>query len=286
MRRFTPKFVEIRFRICIIPFASKLTDVYRSMAKRITQARRGEIITLLTGKGELSVDFLSQYFSTSEVTIRKDLAELEANGLLLRRHGGAIPIPKELVVSEPDSANDLKAALATIAASLIRDHNRILIDSGSTTSRLLPLLQQKQGLVVMTNSLNVANRLRELENEPTILMTGGTWDTASESFQGQLAEQMLKQYDFDQLFIGADGIDVERGTTTYNELYQLSRVMAEVAREVIVMMESTKFNRRIHNLELPWSKVNVLITDDGINQQDRKKIEEHNVTVITPSSCK
>lgn len=255
------------------------------MAKRVTQARRGEIITLLVDKGELSVDFLSQYFSTSEVTIRKDLAELEANGLLLRRHGGAIPIPRELVVSRDEADdNDVKSQLAALAASLIRDHNRIVIDSGSTTSRLLPLLQQKQGLVVMTNSLDVANRLRELENEPTILMTGGTWDTASESFQGQLAEQMLKQYDFDQLFIGADGIDVDRGTTTYNELYQLSRVMAEVAREVIVMMESSKFNRRIHNLELPWSNVDVLITDDEISAHDKQKIEEHNVTVLTPSS--
>ncbi len=70
----------------------------------------------------------------------------------------------------------------------------------------------------MTNSLSVANALNELEDEPTLLMTGGTWDPHSEAFQGQVAESVLRSYDFDQLFIGADGIDIARGTTTFNEL--------------------------------------------------------------------
>ena len=99
---------------------------------------------------------------------------------------------------------------------------------------MIPELGRKRGLVVMTNSLEVAAALRELENEPTLLMTGGTWDPHSESFQGQVAEQVLHAYDFDQLFIGAAGIDPARGTTTFNELIGLSRVMAEVAREVIL----------------------------------------------------
>ncbi|HSG53588.1 MAG TPA: XRE family transcriptional regulator, partial [Rheinheimera sp.] len=166
------------------------------------------------------------------------------------------------------------------AASLIKDHYRIIIDSGRTTAALLPELATKRGLVVMTNSLAIANTLRELENEPTLLMTGGTWDPQSEAFQGQLAEQMLRNYDFDQLFIGADGIDLARGTTTYNELYSLSRVMAEVAREVIVMLESDKLGRKIHNLELPWSMVKVLITDEGLAAADAAQIEQQGVRVI------
>lgn len=262
------------------PFVSKVTN---SMPKRYTQVRRAEIVAILQEKGELTVDFLAQKFETSEVTIRKDLAELEANGLLLRRHGGAIPMPAEMVSEHSAKPNsEKKRAIAKLAAALIRDHNRILIDSGTTTAALLPLLQHKTGLVVMTNSLDVAIQLRELENEPTILMTGGTWDARSESFQGQLAEQMLQQYDFDQLFIGADGIDIERGTTTYNELYSVSRVMAKVAREVVVMAESSKIQRKIHNLELPWSSVNVFVTDADLRPIERKHIETHKVKVLTP----
>ncbi len=251
------------------------------MTKRNTQQRRRAIIDLLNASGEVSVETLAEQFSTSEVTIRKDLSALESNGLLLRRYGGAVPVPQELMNDPVEKVSVRKQSIGKAAAQLIRDHNRIILDSGSsTTSALLPELSHKQGLVVMTNSLSIANALRELENEPTILMTGGTWDPKSEGFQGQLAEQILRSYNFDQFFIGADGLDLERGTTTFNELYSLSRVMAEVAREVIVMAESDKIGRKIHNLELPWSAIKVLVTDDGIDAKDKQKIEQQGVQVI------
>ena len=122
--------------------------------------------------------------------------------------------------------------------------------------------------------------LRDIEHEPVLLMTGGTWDPHSESFQGQVAEQVLRSYDFDQLFIGADGIDLERGTTTFNELLGLSRVMAEVAREVIVMVESDKIGRRIPNLELPWSSVHTLITDERLDAQAAEQICARGIQLI------
>jgi DeoR/GlpR family transcriptional regulator of sugar metabolism len=130
----------------------------------------------------------------------------------------------------------------------------------------------------------VAGALRELENEPILLMTGGTWDPHSESFQGQVAEQVLRSYDFDQLFIGADGIDLARGTTTFNELVGLSRVMAEVAREVIVMVESDKIGRRIPNLELPWDKIHTLVTDDALAAEAREQIQAKGITLICAPS--
>ena len=252
------------------------------MSKRNTQQRRHAIVTLLAERGELSVDWLAREFETSEVTIRKDLAELERNGLLLRRYGGAIPVPQELVadVPEAEQVSKRKLAIARAAAELIRDHNRIIIDSGSTTAALIPELGKRRGLVVMTNSLAVAAALRELENEPTLLMTGGTWDPHSEAFQGQVAEQVLRSYDFDQLFIGAAGVDPQRGTTTFNELVGLSRVMAEVAREVIVLAESHKVGRKIPNLELPWSRIDTLITDIGLADESKQQIEQQGVQVI------
>jgi DeoR/GlpR family transcriptional regulator of sugar metabolism len=256
------------------------------MTKRNTQQRRRAIIDMLNASGEVSVEVLATHFVTSEVTIRKDLGALESNGLLLRRYGGAVLMPQELMADPAtEKVSARKQAIAKAAALLIREHNRIILDSGSsTTAALLPELSHKQGLVVMTNSLSIANALRELENEPTILMTGGTWDPKSEGFQGQLAEQILRSYNFDQFFIGADGLDLSRGTTTFNELYNLSRVMAEVAREVIVMAESEKVGRKIHNLELPWSLIKVLVTDDHINEKDKHQIEQQGVRVICASA--
>ncbi|CAH0538528.1 DeoR/GlpR family DNA-binding transcription regulator [Vibrio marisflavi] len=251
------------------------------MSKRNTQYRRHAISNLVTEQGEVSVEQLASLFETSEVTIRKDLASLEENGLLLRRYGGAVALPKEVVSEElGQQVSSRKLALAKAAVNLIRDHNRIVIDSGSTTGALIQQLNHKQGLVVMTNSLNVANALNDLENEPTILMTGGTWDKRSEAFQGLVAESVLRSYDFDQLFIGADGIDLARGTTTFNEMLGLSKVMAEVSREVIVMIESKKVGRKIPNLELGWSSVDVVITDTDLSMQDKEQIESHDVKVI------
>ncbi|GAB3460542.1 DeoR/GlpR family DNA-binding transcription regulator [Azotobacter salinestris] len=248
------------------------------MSKRNTPQRRHAILALLAERGEVSVDELSRRFETSEVTIRKDLAALEKNGLLLRRYGGAVPLPQELAEDRPLSA--CKQAIAKAAAARIREHARIVVDSGSTTAALIPELAHKRGLVVMTNSLDVANALRELENEPVLLMTGGTWDPHSESFQGQVAEQVLRSYDFDQLFVGADGIDLARGTTTFNELLGLSRVMAEVAREVVVMLESDKVGRRMPNLELPWRSIHTLITDERLLPEAREQIAAHGVELV------
>ena len=250
------------------------------MSKRNTPQRRHAILALLNEQGEVVVDALAQHFATSEVTIRKDLAELEKNGLLLRRYGGAVPMPQELIGEPAQPISRHKQGIARAAVGLIREHARIIIDSGSTTAAMIPQLGHKPGLVVMTNSLNVASALRDIEHEPVLLMTGGTWDPHSESFQGQVAEQVLRSYDFDQLFIGADGIDLERGTTTFNELLGLSRVMAEVAREVIVMVESDKVGRRIPNLELPWSSVHTLITDDRLDSQVAEQIRARGVQLI------
>lgn len=190
-------------------------------------------------------------------------------------------LPQEIVANSDEKLDPIrKMQIAKAAADLIKDHNRIIIDSGRTTAAMIPELSHKRGLVVMTNAINVANRLLSLENEPTLLMPGGTWDPHSESFQGQVAEQVVRSYDFDQLFIGADGIDIDRGTTTFNELIGLSRVMADSAREVIVLVESNKIGKKIPNLEIPWQQVNYLVTDDGLDDNTKQAIEQHQVTVI------
>ena len=250
------------------------------MSKRNTPQRRHSILALLNEQGEVSVDNLAKHFATSEVTIRKDLAALESHGLLLRRYGGAVTMPQELIGEPGPRVSAIKQSIARAAVLRIKEHARIIIDSGSTTAAMIPELGKQPGLVVMTSSLHVANALGALEHEPVLLMTGGTWDPHSESFQGQVAEQVLRSYDFDQLFIGADGIDLERGTTTFNELLGLSRVMAEVAREVIVMVESDKVGRKIPNLELPWGRISTLITDDRLPLEARDQIQARGIDLV------
>lgn len=250
------------------------------MSKRNTVQRRQIILHILAEKGEVSVDDLSKRLSTSEVTIRKDLAVLELEGHLLRRYGGAVSIAPEQIIR---GVSPYKQAIARAAASCIPENARIIIDSGSTTAALIPELIDKNGLLIMTNSLEVALAVRELEPEPALLMTGGTWDPHSESFQGRIAEQVLRSYDFDQLFIGADGIDLQHGTTTFHELLGLSRVMADVAHEVIVMIEADKIGRRIPNVELPWNSIDKLITDDRLPSSIAEQIAARGIELVLAS---
>jgi DeoR/GlpR family transcriptional regulator of sugar metabolism len=251
------------------------------MTRRPTITRREQILQRLAEHGRVQVDELSHQLNTSEVTIRKDLSALEASGKLVRRYGGAVPsFAAETRNDGIDSeVSNRKLAIGQAASRLISD-DRILIDFGSTTTTLISHLSRYRQLVVMTNSMRTANAVLALTPAPTLLMTGGTWDAQTHSFQGQIAEQVLRSYDFDQLFIGCDGIDLERGTSTFNELLGLSQVMAESAKQIIVMAEADKVGRRIPNLEIPWRQIDVLVTDKRLSANAKTHIEQHGVEVI------
>ncbi|MBV7388425.1 DeoR/GlpR family DNA-binding transcription regulator [Pasteurellaceae bacterium TAE3-ERU1] len=239
------------------------------------QDRRESILQLLTQQGHVHVEQLVARFGVSEVTIRKDLTALEQRGLLVRCYGGA----KALLDADGLQFSQSQRRIAKAAAALVGDNQRVIIDSGSTTAALIEALGHKKGLVVMTNSLDVANQIRALPNEPTLLMTGGTWDFRSDSFQGVIAEQAIKSYDFDWLFTGADGID-ERGTTTFNEVVGLSQVMADAAQNVVVMVQAQKFGRKMPNCELDWQQIDSVITDAEVPAKVRLEIEQHSVQLI------
>ena len=185
-----------------------------------------------------------------------------------------------MLSNESLEVSNRKKLIAQQASTLIPKGARIVLDSGSTVLALLPYLTSRSDLVIMTNSLKVANQLTQADSPPQVLFSGGTWDQQSQSFQGQMAEKMLSAYDFDLAFIGAAGIDIERGTTTFNELTNLSQVMANSSAQVVIMAESNKLNRRIPNVELPWNSIHTLITDYDIESASIKKINQQGVEVI------
>ncbi|WP_100642550.1 DeoR/GlpR family DNA-binding transcription regulator [Alteromonas facilis] len=248
------------------------------MARISTHQRQQAILDQLDQDGKVSVDTLAKHFATSEVTIRKDLRMLEAANKLVRQFGGAVKLQHESKID--NNVSSRKKLIALQAAKLIQPGDRIVLDSGSTVMALLPYLVDRSDLVVMTNSLIVANTLSQSETPPKLLCCGGSWDVQSQSFQGQMAEKMLSAYDFDVAFIGAAGIDGMRGTTTFNELTNLSQVMAANSARVVIMAEANKLHRRIPNVELPWSSITTFITDDTIDRASVEQISEHGVEVI------
>ena len=266
--------------------------------------RRKRIVEWVNDNGHTRVETLASQFNASEVTIRKDLTALAAQGALIRQFGGAVPaassrnannnsaemssvtsttsLPSTSFKTEASSlaSSELSNAIGQCAANLVTPGSKLVIDCGSTTSAILPFLSTVDDLVVMTNTLSTANYLTQCDTEPTVLMAGGTWDALSQSFQGSMAEQLVSAYSFDIAFIGAAGIDVERGTTTFNELTGVTRAMANAASKVVVMASAKKLLHKMPNLELGWNKISVLITDDTISDSDKTNIENKGVTVI------
>lgn len=266
--------------------------------------RRKRIVEWVNDNGHTRVETLASQFNASEVTIRKDLTALAAQGALIRQFGGAVPaassrtannnsaemssvtsttsLPSTSFKTEASSlaSSELSNAIGQCAANLVTPGSKLVIDCGSTTSAILPFLSTVDDLVVMTNTLSTANYLTQCDTEPTVLMAGGTWDALSQSFQGSMAEQLVNAYSFDIAFIGAAGIDVERGTTTFNELTGVTRAMANAASKVVVMASAKKLLHKMPNLELGWNKISVLITDDTISDSDKTNIENKGVTII------
>lgn len=131
----------------------------------------------------------------------------------------------------------------------------IILDNGSTTLQMVPWLVERVALTVMTNSLLIINEAVARDSNMTLLMPGGTYRKRSSSFHGGLAEQAFRAYTFDKLFIGADGFDIEQGTTTFNEAYQVSQSMCQAAKQIIVVTDSSKFGRKTPNVVVPIDKV-------------------------------
>ena len=233
-----------------------------------TIERQQEIVRLTNAQGKVSVAELSQRFGVSEVTIRSDLAVLDSKRLLVRSRGGAMvndDLSRELSLKEKrQKHSELKQRLGRAVAALIKDDERIILDSGTTTEEVAANLREHKNLIVMTNGLNIALELSQVD-KVEVMMTGGTLRKKSMSFYGAQAEQALKHYQFDKVVLGVDGFDLKTGLSTHFEAEAtLNRLMCEVAREVIVVTDSSKFERRGFHLICSAMQVHTLVTDSGI----------------------
>lgn len=161
----------------------------------------------------------------------------------------------------------------------IHDGDSIILDAGSTVLQMVPLLSRFSNITVMTNSLHIVNALSELDNEQTILMPGGTFRKNRRRFTVNWRKTPLSNSALIN-FHGTDGIDLNVGVTTFNEVYTVSNAMCNAAREVILMADSSKFGRKSPNVVCSLETVDKLITDAGIDPAFRQALEAKGIEVI------
>ncbi len=208
--------------------------------------RRRAILDLLETRGEVSVEELAQLFRVSRVTIRTDLSELEARGLVQRTYGGAVPARKVLFNPSFEEKKrhrlEAKRAIARKALELIREGDTLLLDAGSTTLALASLLKGHfQRLFILTNSVPIALELQGSGFE--VLVLGGQIRHHSLALIGPATVRNLAWYRADKAFLGATGVD-GRGYSTPNPLEaETKRAMLEAAGEAYVLADASKLGR-------------------------------------------
>ena len=249
-----------------------------------TVERREQIIDLLCKEGAVSVNHLSALYGVSTVTIRNDLGYLEKKGCLLRSYGGAI-LNKQFAFDRPlqDKGRmnyDVKNAIARQAAEMVEDGDRIILDSGSTTTQMVPYLHNKRNLIVMTNAINIAYDLIT-NTDIEVMVVGGNVRKNAYSISGPTVEQYLRMYRFDKLFLGVDGFDLKAGITTPNLAEaHLNRVMCEVSQEVIAVTDSSKFDLKSFCMICEIERINSVVTDSQIPEHYFTTLRERGVKVV------
>jgi DeoR family transcriptional regulator of aga operon len=247
--------------------------------------RRHRILELLRDHGRVTVDDLAMRFATSQVTIRTDLATLESAGALERTHGGAILRQDEddqPIAVKQTRHHAEKVRIAQAAVSLIKDGATIILDSGTTTAEIAKQIRrlEVQSINVITNALNIAMLLADVPSV-RLIMPGGILRPESNSLSGHMAEAALAGLQADLLFLGADGIDPERGVMTpHLPEAHLNAQMIAISRRVIVVADSSKLLRRNISLIARVDQLHMLITNAGANPEVVAELRRRGVEVV------
>lgn len=246
--------------------------------------RRQHILSCLNRDGRVLVADLSESLGISQITIRKDLNELELRGLALRTYGGALApqgntlLELSLIEKEQHRPKE-KQMIATAAARLVADDQCVLLDSGSTTTMVARSLHGLSGLTIVTNAVNIAQELSDTNFE--VILTGGTLRKNSSSLIGPIAEDTLAQIQADILFLAVDGFDTNVGLMTTNVLEsRVNRAMVKASRKVVVVCDSTKFERTSMALIVQPSAVHTVVTDNQISESAARNLRSAGIELI------
>jgi len=208
---------------------------------------------------------LAEQFDVSEMTIRRDLEELESKGFARRVRGGAIATVSRGYeppwATRATEAREAKQRIAEAAAGYIEFGETAILDVGTTTLALARCLRGRGGLTIVTPSLQAAV---ELGGDPNarVIMTGGIVRPGELSLVGSLAEDTFSHFNCDVLFLGVGGIDAEKGLTEYNlDDTRVKRVAMRAAGRTVALADRSKLGRVCLAMIGSLSEIDVLITD-------------------------
>jgi DeoR family transcriptional regulator of aga operon len=242
------------------------------------------IIEELKTHGFVKVQELSQRLGVSEVTIRKDLKYLESKKILHRNHGSAsnlISIISDKHIDEKEKLFiDEKKRIAKAANKLLDPNDKIIIASGTTLLAFADEIEVDFNITVITASVKVSLALCYNPNIEVIQL-GGVMRKNSVSVIGHFSENILDSLSCSKLFLGVDGIDLEYGlTTSAMSEARINQQMIDIAQKIIILTDSSKFDRRGFCKICDINKVHMIITDMNASAHIIEKIREKGIDVL------
>ena len=250
----------------------------------LAEPRRMKILEWLQEEGSARVRDLSAAFAVTEATIRTDLERLEVDGYITREHGGAylksVPQQVESMSLHHVQNMDRKQKIGKAAASLVSDHETIIIDSGTTTTQFAEHLRVRQDLNIITNALNIALMLGAIPTN-TVHMPAGQFKAPTLSLSGEKSVDFFVGIYAEKLFLATAGISFDAGLNypAIGDIY-VKRAMIKAASKVYLLADSTKIGRMSFSSLGGVELVHALITDDGISREDIAGFESRGIEVI------
>lgn len=246
--------------------------------------RMNRIITLLEKSSAVSIQDLVTSLAVSEMTIRRDLDQLEKLGLLRRIHGGAIRTlsgsyePPFAVRVERQAAE--KSRIAVAVSELIQDRDTLVLDGGSTGVAIAKVLTSRD-LTICTPSFRVAEVLRESPGI-TLLLTGGRVRRGEESLSGPAAIATLALHRFDKYIMTVSGLDVRSGCTEWNiEDAEIKRTALKVSQTTIVAADSTKIGKTAFAHICEIQDISVLVTDSNLEKEAESQFSARGIEILS-----
>lgn len=245
--------------------------------------RHSEIIDLAKLEGRVLVEDLANRFDVTPQTIRKDLNDLCERQLLTRIHGGAV-VPSGTQNMEYEQRGQIaaeeKQAIGAAAAALIPDNASLFINIGTTTEAVSQALLKHGQLMIITNNINVANRMRPF-GQFEVVIAGGVVRSSDGGIVGEAAVDFIRQFKVDYAVIGASAIDGDGALLDYDfREVKVAQAIIANARQVVLVADSTKFERtapvRIGHLE----QVDTFVTDRCPDDAIRNICRDYDVELI------
>ena len=255
----------------------------------LPRERQFRILELVNQRLSCSVNELSEELSVSVDTIRRDLKQLESKQMIQRTHGGAMRRPGVLLDPTVDQRTNImldeKRAIGAKAASLVADNEAIFIDAGTTTWQMAKQLTAND-VIVITNAVNILQTVIANPRIDTIIVTGGQFRQGIYSLVGPETEEQLQRYRVDKLFLGVSE-SLSTSALRPNRIEaQVKMKMIEAARQVILLVDHSKFDKVSLVSIAPVSRVDLIITDWNIRPELQRSLESAGVRVLVADPLK